>query len=573
MQVGWIKWWWHKLVHYFAGGSDGVPKPPPPPPKPMPPPPPPQEEAHLWAQAWQQHLDYTRPKVDYGVRFGPDEPQDTSSSHSAEETARGVGGGAAVPPPKPGPFIPTLEPPKLNRQQRRTLNAYERARRKQDKWVQPKGVLPEPQPQSPRAQPESERASTPLPPPVHDAELNIIDKINDVDEDVLIKESEFWGTYNFRDTILDQLESYWVYLDRMRKHDHDSYGFYRQVGATLVPYVMTGTHTKMREGKSKLTAEEIVQYKRQIYLPPWFNQQRPTFGCVAYGAHPMGEKAEAFNTSEERKKGDKKFSLWIPKFVYYVKYNRPPPEIQPMHGGDTYKMTVWWDKPQDKKHKWGRPTEFAVFVSTDGRDIIILRKCATKLVRVHAKKHHKRFHEFFNIPQREWRIPDEYEEWARDYGLDVQTHLSHLFCNCIRMQEYTQFGMLRVAVHNPKEDMTAVFTVDVRRMAYFFQDRDIVLNAQGHRRKVFHVVAAHTTKAGIAKKMHFRGMKDFTWAGYDVSITVPGLDHMPLNEIDIGYSDGYWWNKNDPEVITEPEVGKMIVDDIIHGGMGGRQRC
>ena len=62
------------------------------------------------------------------------------------------------------------------------------------------------------------------------------------DEEVLVEESELYGEFNFRDTILGQLDRYWVYLERMRKHDPDSYGFYKQLGATLVPHAMHGCY-------------------------------------------------------------------------------------------------------------------------------------------------------------------------------------------------------------------------------------------------------------------------------------------------------------------------------------------
>ena len=57
-----------------------------------------------------------------------------------------------------------------------------------------------------------------------------------------------------------------------------------------------------------------------------------------------------------------------------------------MPGGDVYKLTIWFDRPFDKKYKWGRPNEFAVFISQDGSDIKLLRMLETKIVTI-PKKH------------------------------------------------------------------------------------------------------------------------------------------------------------------------------------------
>jgi hypothetical protein len=251
--------------------------------------------------------------------------------------------------------------------------------------------------------------------------------------------------------------------------------------------------------------------------------------------------------------------MWFPKFMYFVRYTKPPPHVQPMSGGDIYKMTVWWDRPQDKKFKWGRPTQFAVFVDKNGTKIQVLRTLDTKIV-VIPKKHSAWEHTF--VPQRAWRIPDDYEKWAAEYGLDPQLHLAHLFCDAVNQQEQSNFSVVRVAVS--KGDLTATFGVAIRRMAYFFQDRDIQLTQHGVRRPIFHLVRPYTRSDGVHVKMHFAGTSKFTWAGYDVSITVPGRDHFLLSEMDIGVEDSYWHEKA-KNYLSEPEFGKFLVDQMKAG--------
>lgn len=436
-----------------------------------------------------------------------------------------------------------------NRKERRRL---ERLRRKHDKFITPKGPTPiavsRPKKDVTAVKPERVEVI------VDDKDNNdlIIDEhhADRGGEDVLYEQAELYGEFNFRDTILEQLECYFVYLHRMKKKDHDSYHFYKQVGATVLPYIATGSYNRQRE-EDKLEQEK--HNEEQLTLPSWFNQQRPSFGCYVYGADPETEKYET-----ETKLPNSKMEVWVPKFLYFIKYSCPPPEMQPMSGGDIYKMTVWWDRPFDskRKRKYGVPQEFGIFVSRDGKQVIALRHLDTKMITIRCKRKFKTF----EIPQRAWQIPGEFEEWAKLHGLDVQRFLSNLFIRTIKTHEQSQYSMIRVAA--TKDDTTAIFSVNVRRTSYFFQDRDIHLNEAGGRKRVFHMVRAHNrkTKSGeIDIKFHFRGEREFTWAGYQVAITVPSRDHFMMDEFDVGVEDEFW-AKPGVKYVYQGELGKKLVD-------------
>ena len=451
---------------------------------------------------------------------------------------------------------------KENRQQRRRSRSLkraadkeyrrlERARLRHDQWVTPAGLKPV---ERLRAAPQPEQdidkselvEPVPEPPEVQEANWWGSDKLH-YDEEVLVEESELYGQFNFRDTILDQLDRYWIYLERMRKHDDDAYGFYKQVGATLVPHAMHGVYD-ITDSKEAFTAEQVEQWKAKIALPPSFNQHRPAFGCLVYGANSVAEHQE-----------EKFKRVNIPRFLYFVKYKKPPPEVQPMHGGDVYKMVIWWDRAQSKKVKHGSPTEFAVFIDATGTRIHLLRMLETKMIRIQRK----RKLDFFSIPARDWRIPDYYESWAAEFGLSAEVYLAGLFCDAIRWLEHTQYSMLRIAVH--KGDLTAVFGLDPARMAYFFRDRDYKLTVSGHRKPVFHMTRPHIRSDGVAVKAYFSGEKEFDWAGYHVTITVPRRDHFMLNEMNIGVEDEYWRTDPKEKYITEPEFGQHLVDWMKQG--------
>jgi hypothetical protein len=429
--------------------------------------------------------------------------------------------------------------------------ALEKARMKFDKLVTPVGPKPVKRERVAAPKP-SKPAPEPVVQPPDDNDLIIADHYDDNPENptVLFEQSEFYGLFNFRDTILDQLDRYWVYLERMRRHDASAFGYYRQVGMQLLPYMTC--HLNGRQGLeafTPLTEEELAAYKREIELPPMFNAARPAFGCIAFGANPKVESWE-----KENKK-----LLW-PRFLYFTKYTQPPPEVQMIYGGDIYKMTVWWDKADVKKVKHGVPTDFVVFVSKDGKHLQLLKTCEMRWIKIKAKRSLRKF----AIPDRSWHIPDDYSRWAKQFNLDPETHLTHVFTQALYNQECAQYGDIRVQVH--KDDLTAVFNIDSRRMSYFFQDRDIELTGEGQRKRIFHVVRPQLRKNGTAVRMHYRGERNFSWAGYDVAITVPGLHHLPIEEFGVGAVDQFWQEKG-KRYVNQTKVGEMVAG-WIDGGVG-----
>jgi hypothetical protein len=480
-----------------------------------------------------------------------------------------------VQPPPAKPPLNSATPPievspdaKLTRRQRRAtasdIRRYERARLRQDVWVEPKGPKPIKQERGPRP----EAAAIPvMAEPVDEVPENdplIVDKINDVDEDVLIKQSELWGEFNFRDSILDQLDRYWVYLERMKHHDAGAYHLYRQLGAIIVPRITSGTHYYDDKIPSKWSAEEIEDVRKHIYLPAWFKQTRPAFGCIAFGAHSLTEAHEKKGYVVD---GKKTHDIWVPRFLYFSKYKRPPPDVQPMSDpGDVYKLTLWWDREWDRHYKWGVPCEFAVFVSRDGERMRVLRSLKTEYVKVIPKRRSKkRRWSAFEIPQRYWHFPNAFKHWATDHGVETELYMAHLFCMAVREQENAGLSMCRVAV--TKGDMTATFGIDVRRMPYFFRDRDYQLTDTGLRKRLFHIVRPHVRGDGTEVKMHFRGERKFTWADYDVEVTVPGLDHMMLSEFNVGMTDEFW-AKRKAKQLDEEKLGGLL-KRAMKRGFGG----
>ena len=435
------------------------------------------------------------------------------------------------------------------------LRELERRRLKHDKFVTPKGELPPTvhrEPAPPKPKPIKVDA-----PVEEDRRTYIRGKHHEDTQEVLYDETEFFGMFNFRDTILQQLERYFVYLARMKRYDKDSFGLYRQYGATLLPYIDIGAHD--RKGTASETKEE-ARRERAYPLAEWFHQMRPSFGCFVYGADPETEKYELEESAERtaRDKKKKKHRLWVPKFMYFVKIKKPTPKLQLMTGGDTYSMTVYWDRPHDpkSKQKYGIPQEFGIFVSHDGKRVIALRTLSHKRSPVWSRK----WHETFYIPQRRWEFPAEFARWAREQGETPQVFLTRLFKASVQRHSNAQRGVVRIAV--TKDDMTAVFSVNHLKMGYFFQDRDIQIGETGARKRIFHMVKAHTRRDGSEVPMHFRGEREFTWADYKVLITVPGWDHTNYDEFNVGTIDEHWMTPEDGPYADQTELGRRFAEAI-----------
>jgi hypothetical protein len=468
---------------------------------------------------------------------------------SAVAQALGTGNATAISTvTSPMLTLADAAPIAANRKMRRAL---EKARRKRDKLVEPKldhveAVAERPPPALERKQKKKKQKKI---------EGAVIDDPNDIliaDEliegdgqgDVLFEQSEFHGEFNFRDSILDQLERYWFYLERMRRHSGETYDLYRQLGASLVPRCMTGYDRKPQDlFNCKWSSEELERYKAECVLSPWFKKVRPSWGCIAYGTDPRTEEVE------------RNAKIVVPRFLYFTKYKRPPPEIQPMPGGTIYKLTVWWDTPLSKngQRKWGIPNDIPIFVSDDCKQILPLRSLDTRMVRVAKRGNNFDYH---LIPQRAWSFPPQYEEWSALFGLTVDLHLPHIFCRTMQDFEECQYSMARVNVL--KGDLCANFGINPRRLAYFFRDRDIIVTVSGQRKRIMHYVRPHIREDGTAIRAHFRGAREFSWAGYNVLITIPGRDHFVLPEFNAGTTDAFWIQPDNKRWVTEKEMGRRL---------------
>lgn len=359
--------------------------------------------------------------------------------------------------------------------------------------------------------------------------------------------------FYFREAILDQLDLYMSVLKRMRRADPSSYGLYRRIGAHVMPIDAFQWDAIMR--------------RQEIELSPWWKQTRPAFGAVAF-VHPRIEKFERMRDADNKR--------WIwPRFMYFTKYHeKPPSNVQAVRDGSVYTMTVYWDShttaSKDKefwaRSKAGLASEFPVVINAEG-DVVVLNTLIQDVQTI-RHKHNNSQHArgtVGRVVHHRWGIPAHLRSWAAEHQTDPFQHLRHMFIMAANAYEEANLATVRCSVS--KENLVGVFGIDVLRTPYFFKDREVTVTVNGSKARIFHIVRTHRRKTRnkiTYVPCHFRGENEFAWNGYKVRLTVPGLDHTNVAEIDIpaaSYDEG-----EDDEAmkhaITQPEFGAFLQEHL-----------
>jgi hypothetical protein len=183
----------------------------------------------------------------------------------------------------------------------------------------------------------------------------------------------------------------------------------------------------------------------------------------------------------------------------------------------------------DKHFKRGIPTEFPVMVDKDC-NLTILKTLMTKTLIARSRKGGS-----VAIPQRAWSIP-HFEHWATGHGESVETYLKTIFC--IAANSFVDLSHSLIQIRARKGRLAALFSIDVIKTPEFFADREVeALDCNGHRKKIFHIVRTHGRASGGFVKTHFRGVRNFSWNGHAIEISVPYRDHFNMAEFDLGALD------------------------------------
>ena len=298
---------------------------------------------------------------------------------------------------------------------------------------------------------------------------------------------ETYGNFYYFDNLLDQIESYFYYVKRMKAHDAEAYELYENIGGHIV------------NDTAGLSCHELPA--------AWRHGYRPSFGLVHYA----GDKWD----DDEG---------WVPKLLYFTKcrwaYN-----VQGVNApGDIYHCSFFYAK---KGKRVAIPAEVYIHLTPEG--------CITPLkIRSQEQISIKSKRGFATVSRLKYTYPSFVFHFAKEHQKSPPEAIADLFKFMVGLGECAADG---IQVLVSKDNIKCAFNVATERTPYFFKDRQKTCTERGFTKPILHVVKPHmrTLPNGkqVAVKMQFRGERKFTWKGYAVSVSMAGFHHRDMIEVDV----------------------------------------
>jgi len=323
-------------------------------------------------------------------------------------------------------------------------------------------------------------------------------------------------SYRFKGAILDNLDRYFRYIIKMKKSDPGAYGLMGRTGLHIVP--MDG---------------ELYNYD----VPHVFKQHRPAFGGVLI--------------HNSKSIPDNRVKIYV-KFIYFTR--RKPSPFEAREGVTFYDVTIFYTDENKLAPiaKYGLMASYRVAVTKDN-EVVLLKERGRSSIK-ERREYKKRSH--FTIPS------IDYPEIIKDIAIQNKTSPERIgvssFCWAASAVGDAALANTRIMVH--KGDAAAEFNIPIKRTAYFFRDREPVVD-NGKTKRIFHIVRAHKRETRLGTKyvkFHHRGLRKFEWNGYRVTITVPGLHHTPLIETNFETYNISRFAPIPPGHLTEAQAGEKI---------------
>ena len=245
-------------------------------------------------------------------------------------------------------------------------------------------------------------------------------------------------------------------------------------------------------------------------LAPAIRASLPALACI-YFTHSA-------SSSEKR---------IFPRFCFAIKQPNLPIGVQQLRG-TAYQFGMSLFIPEGKHDPWGKRMHgfwwyaWAV-VQADG-NVAFARelRATTTTLRSNTQK------QSVTIPRRGWQHPglvlasSEAQTGELPERVAQATQmLAGLFKGTLTLwaQRAEHWS---VAVH--KDEQRAMFGVAKEQTAAYFADRDLEIACDGRRKKIIHYVREHTRRNGSTVRAHVRGVSNFDWNGYQVTVTAPNLN-------------------------------------------------
>ena len=340
--------------------------------------------------------------------------------------------------------------------------------------------------------------------------------------DTRSKDIEETGRWYFKRDVLDRLDEYFDAMKRVRAVDPDTYDLYSQIGAVIV------SPRTILETSSHLDTDG---------------------GTVGLGAIMLGRDVEMATKN-----------IISAKFLYFKKMDRPGPHVQ-RTDLTTFCVTGFYTTRKNRKGRTfskGRSVSFVgsfhVGVAEDGH-IQLLRE---------RYSYRQSLGSDGSLVQHKWGFPP--------FLTDIQLHSdkkrsTEEIAQSMFAATYNTYKAASsdVRITVAKGGLTGALSVDLLRMPYFFADREALPGEP--KKKIFHIVRTHSRTMSGGKqhyvKSHFRGLRQFAWNGFAITITMPGKHHADLLTFHGGALD---FDEMDPDArrhLTMQEVGQRMRDTIV----------
>lgn len=334
--------------------------------------------------------------------------------------------------------------------------------------------------------------------------------------------------WNFRSSILDRLDEYFVCLRRLRRYDPDSYDLFSRTGFTIsADTFFNGSHP---ENRAKICD----------------SANRWSFGGFLFPANKESSTP----------------GKMLPSFVYFRKLNRP--SVAERFKGDVYSLTLLYDDRDFSQHwrsRFSVPAVCHIGIDALG-SMRLLRERTPTTSWIQPNRKRGRRPEGFKLRQHSWQYPAWLFHIASARGEPAETFAINLLV--MALVTHTE-SLQKIIVRVNRDGLVGAFGIELPRAKYFFKDRDATALARdGKRKRIFHSVVRHDRKVkrGITSvRFHYRGLRHFGWNSYGINIVFPENNRIvafpvPMsNAEDINPAHQDKW-------LSSKEAGKMVSEAL-----------
>ena len=365
-----------------------------------------------------------------------------------------------------------------------------------------------------------------------------------------------------KQSILDHLDDNTKIFGRMKAFFPSEYGLYSQVGASIIP-----GDADFIDFKDMTALELEVQP-----ISPWFNKARPAFGalvtgnphdCIPEKGRPLHPRLTHFLKVKPEKRRKIMFGR-----------GRAHDTIQPIREtSDLYIFTLYYDekdwarlfpaKTRDDRdmarfYSKAFAIELPVEITEEGtmRPLKILWDRPLKIGQTPRSRQPLGYGDV-RRSVRAWDYPYP-KGFTRGMKIAITSEQLILYEAGLALRAYEEASSSMIQVRATKGDVCTLINVDVEETPDFFLDREHVI-IDGIKKRIFHIVRPHERLLGGNRStnvhLHFRGLRQFVWNGYEVDISVPGRDHFPIDDFDCAAVDQTYIGKTR----EMPVIGAWLV--------------